>query len=413
MHGAANPPGGNAPNLRLVRTPAIDIEPPEPTAPGAPVRSADFDALTDLFLGDGPAPGPRPKRPTTVSAPAGPAPVEVLVLGHLPVRAAPWCAQYARHLAQRDGAPVAVLRLAAGEASVDLYGSDADSEAHETIEEALREARRVAGRWLLHADEVDQPALALDERAGAVTVLSGVNDAAVVAAYRALKGLAGASESLESVNLVIVGAPDDEARAAAERIINASLVFLERPIQLNGVLERIGSAPRATLFHGPCIHSATELLGLLAATEPTTRRVAPVEAPEPERPRSEVIVEPRTSASAGGGPALCSLIAGLRPMRARCPDDERTELAVDERGRLHLLRHDDETAYERLAAVLAWARRHASLLSLTGADMKPDLAPVAHLFTQRARERRGLLDAEVRVHVVTPPSAEWTATALN
>lgn len=428
MHGASNTPRDPASHLRLVGSPPLDIDLPD----AMPLASRDacdaaFDALTDLFLGQ---PAPRLRRDPVVAPTetkpepreaARVAPVEVLVLGHLPVRAAPWCTQHARRTALDLMAPVALVRLASGQLSVDLYGPvRGDVAPAATAEDAMRSAHGLAARWIVQADEVDQPALASHPLTDEVTLLTGVNDAAIVGAYRTLKGLAAdgiESDHAPDVTLVLAGVPEDEAASAAERLSSAARLFLERPVQIGRTLPRIDSARGVSLFRGPSPWSAGAIIDQIhAARTPAPHRSSEGD-PSPPSLGQDLVTRPEPRKADAGPPTLTTLVPGLRPLAARSPEDRTTELALDERGRLHLLRIDDgQQSYERLSVVLAWARRHGELLALTaGPEAVYDASalPVAHLFTQRPRDRRPLLDAEVKVHALTPPAQTWAAMELN
>ena len=129
------------------------------------------------------------------------------------------------------------------------------------------------------------------------------------------------------------------------------------------------------------------------------------------------------------GPRHSTLLAAhlpeLLPIAARCPSAPQVELALDESGIIHVLTgalgpNGDPAAVEQLTIVSAWAMIHARLLAQT---LPPDRClrlgeqTVAHLFTGRPAEHRGLLDSTIRVHLLTPVvksvSADWVCAALN
>ena len=85
--------------------------------------------LADLFLGDEPVPAPKPVGDHSVH-------VTSLVVGHLPVIAAPWISQHARDSARTIAAPVAVLSRSGDRTTLDLYNAPPLSEQH-TIEGAI------------------------------------------------------------------------------------------------------------------------------------------------------------------------------------------------------------------------------------------------------------------------------------
>lgn len=110
-------------------------------------------------------------------------------------------------------------------------------------------------------------------------------------------------------------------------------------------------------------------------------------------------------------------IAGGIALEARCPDQPRTQLLLDQRGRLHLLRrHTSESsggeAPESLRSAVVdllearkWVLQHLDLLALTQRQCRFDTAaePTLHLFTDRADLATGLiarLGDTLRVHLL-------------
>ncbi|TVQ61373.1 MAG: hypothetical protein EA378_09165 [Phycisphaerales bacterium] len=260
--------------------------PPAHAFPGLnePPHEHEFDALAELFLGDesplglaepdavivAPPLSAEPKPRRTVRASAHPRlHVEGVLLGHLPVRAGLWVNQYARQLAARLGGPVAVLRLREGALTVSIVGDRAEHDAHEDrgaleTQNARRAVYAVASRAaaaILEVGELDEPGLIDLALSGArlldaVTVLSGADDAAAVAAYRAAKRL---GESIEArrearggdvlhtptIRAAVFGADPARAQAAADKLMKASASFLGGPIEAEACASRIGG-PRVT-----------------------------------------------------------------------------------------------------------------------------------------------------------------------
>lgn len=211
-------------------------------------RSADFDALADLFLGEAePTPvamatGTTP-RATAIAPPraevAAPmaaaaktrahraplAPrIEAVLLGHLPVAAAAWATQYARTRASELGQPVALARLSGQWLSIrvitprhvrqdgndyakgitlDAQHADAaasfampvGANAHSC---AMRAAGALAGRVgaiLLCTVTGDEHRLIGQNHLHDVTLVTGADEASTVAAYRVIKSMASSPVS--------------------------------------------------------------------------------------------------------------------------------------------------------------------------------------------------------------------------
>ena len=199
-------------------------------------RGDDFDALTDLFLGpeppQRPAPAPELKltsRPVEepVEEPARAIVTEGLVLGHLPVRANPWVAQYARSVAERGNERVALVRVGGGQAGIDLYGLDPsfrECQSEETFDSALARVASTCSRVIFQVQDVDELSLSRSEAIDELTILTAANDAAVVSVYRTLKSLAGGTDEL---GIAVMGA--DEAKATRDREALRSDAGVPRP----------------------------------------------------------------------------------------------------------------------------------------------------------------------------------------
>ena len=453
MHGAKDHFDPTPPPLRLVGGPD------------------DYDALAELFLGGEPrasrrvgagsdepedAPVERepeaPPRPQVVVIPqagartAGPAPmeqgtatIEALILGHLPVRSSPWVSQYARARAEQLRRPVCLLRVQGDQASLDIFGASEKVELCPEFGASIDRAREIAQDWIVQVDELNEPALAADDRLHAITLLTSANETAVIAAYRAIKGLAsaqseGGDEQAHSgrgvdgehpeLRVGIMGASPAESQAAMARLRNACSVFLGKPLELAASVERVGPSGGVPLYRGML---STDLPAILTSVSQPTPARAPVTAPattaEPVREAEPApvvrAVQAPTDPAAAASESLAEHVPGLTLLAARCPDDSSIELAVDGQGRLNLLRRGDAPdACQRLMAAVGWAARHAQLIALTAPSATPlDVAtpPVGRLFVDDPKAYRPMLDSSVRLHLLARASADspWLCLELN
>lgn len=445
----------------------------------ADARDADYDALAELFLG---APGattpsaaerPAPTTPAAVAHAAPPraaangrparAEIEALVLGHLPVMSSAWASQYAAAAARYEERPIAVLRLAAGAASVEVFGESAPPQAHRdhptSLEQAVRLTAARTGRWIVRVDATDELAVAASPLARSVTLLAGADEAAVVAAYRTLKALSGspidAPESAPGATLrvAIMGADDARAAVAASKLQQACAAFLDRPLEAAAPVGRIGPVRSSRVFSGHAGLDAVAAMRVIAEAVVTSRapdraaesRPNPaagadlanganwVESPPSPTggdPDASSCVQPRSlkrqnngaSAIEGGsdallsdvllraapvtpreaGAALSELMTGFTPLPVRCPYDESVELATDADGALQLLARAGDRAVESLVAVADWAAAHGALLALACPSLRTagGARPVQRLFADRAAQVRRLLDSGIRLHLV-------------
>lgn len=423
-----------------------------------------YDALTDLFLGDGPAPAPSPAAAPTLSEAASETPsaggartsvyVEGLILGHLPVLAAAWATQYARHVAAERRGPVALVRIRGDGASIDLIGGGTGLvTAATSLEDAVRIAAAEARAWLIRVDETSEPRLVDQWGLDAVTLLTAANEAAIVASYRTIKQLFKPGEDDESgpeVRLAIMGATAEQAAEASAKLERAARAFLRRDVGVTACISKIGPGRSQTLYRGGADGPADEVLmrvvplirsmpaiGDLQPSAPTpppapepaiavppSVPAAPSE-PEEFRQRDVQAAVPASVAGLAGTAPLALHLDGLKPLQSACPMAPGVELAADETGRLHLLARAAgggvDEALSQLAAAAGWAGVHLPLLRLAaradGARLDGTGRPVLHLFSADARAVRRLGDADVRLHLLVRVEvggqAGWYCTALN
>lgn len=182
-----------------------------------------FDDLAALFL--------------TEDAPAersGVAPLDVrlLVVGHAPVMAGLWLAQLADRLARERG-PVALLRCDEPEVSLEVFNAGgrrlAFREAR-SMRAAIDDVARVVQCWMVRPDpRLRLPSL-LNAGADRITLLTSVDEAAVVSAYRTIKELAEAAaargEPPTPIELAVVGASEERAQAVVDRLNRTASAFL-------------------------------------------------------------------------------------------------------------------------------------------------------------------------------------------
>jgi len=400
--------------------------------------SDEYDALADLFMGEAPpaskpAASESPARseiaPSEGAAAAPSVTIELLIMGHLPVRAAPWPAQYARILAEQSAAAITLIRLGRTTLSVDVFGAPAaagEAVSFDHPEVALQRAMQQSSHLLVQADELDLPLIANDPRVSRVTILTGLNEAAIVAAYRTLKGLSQITQAPDSdsslgdasLQIAFVGASREEAYASMAKLRHAASVFLGRPLHLAGLIEKVGPTGARTLYRGEGRLTPESLfeIAMTASTEVVTEPV--VRSTLEDRIIESITTDPQPTAEPVATPSsLAMLIPGLQPLAARHPESPEVELALDDAGTLHLLAQDvpSGAVYEKLASAAAWAQKHASLLAMLpgAAALRQDAVPVQHLFTSTPRRVKHLLDASVKLHVVAPVSTERFVADLN
>lgn len=426
----------------------------EPAGPGSV-----YDALTDLFLGEG---AMAPVKAEGAGAPKANVPeqarpaatIEGLILGHLPVLASAWVGQYARHLATTTGRSVALLRLKAGSAILEVVGAPRSADEHAGVDvafgEALSEAAELATAWVIGVDPTNEPGLAELHRDGAVdtiTVLTGADEAAVVACYRTIKSLLAHAEADEdeveqaggsSVQLAVMGAAPEKADEASAKIAKAAATFLGHAPRVVACVSKIGSLPARTLYRGPEERSVKELIAHIRAASagrvgrplmvakgspqgPAPYSVTPVVQPPaaaptvvastpapipvaPPRAVAEPIVASRIGVQAGGtGEGFVAMIGGVRGLPVRCPHAPGVEVGLAGDGGVHLVHGpeaDAAVAVGRLVVAAAWVNTNAGLLSMAVSGMNAQARPSMHVVGESAAALRPLMDSDVRLHLL-------------
>ncbi|MBX3407413.1 MAG: hypothetical protein KF869_11690 [Phycisphaeraceae bacterium] len=520
-----HPPVRRAPVLRLASEEDLsdwddDADSPDaaagapaaiaPLPPSPPRIAATAARGRDTARGDG-----TPARPS-----AEPAIVECIVLGNLPVYGAAWAAQYVREVARAAGRPVAYLRLQSGYASVELVGGgeSAAIQAFASLEDAVKHAAARTYRWVLRADLGEEPRVAASPMVRVVTLLTGVDETAVLGAYTSIKSLAselsadGDTRDV-AIRVAVMGATPMQAEPACKRLADAARQFLGRDVQYAVCGAKVSaSRPADVLFSGRTEMRTADVMALLSQTlaapgqeaaipempstptpavEPAAagsldeliERLAPVEpdtllddvyedepAPAPAArvpdpmatdrkpvPRSPVPppMVPAVAAAATVAPvrapepvaragactepepvgALALLLEGLRPVSVLCPYAPGVELALDPAGGLHLLvrtepedgEDSEQRALSQLLVAGAWAEAHAMLLGPALAQAGAPAAfarpmheahkPALHLFTDRPKRSRRLLETDVRIHLLARVNiggqSGWYCTELN
>ncbi len=396
--------------------------------------------------------------PAAAPVAASSAPIEALLVGHLPVMGGVWVTQYAKHVADREHCVVALLRLQAGQVSIDVFTPRSASaptssrigEMHTSgLMEAIRSARARCGLWLVRVDDASEADLVSAPHVSRMTLLTGADDPAVVASYRTIKSLQQAEEGCEQplrLSLAIMGADDAKAEAAETKLQRAASNFLGRSLASAARIAKIGACTTTTLFRGEADED-TNIVSLIAllrgapipgesaatATEPEalspTSHIEPK--PQPLPPQNADRVTGATSSphasrtptiarqsisSDNHAASLAAHIAGLRPLSFRCPYAPDVELALGSSGVLHLVSPMQQGGPGALLTVAAWAQSHASLLEAARPEelnMAHPEGPVLHVVTSDAKVARPMLDTGVRVHLMLKVGESVTVHDLN
>lgn len=335
----------------------------------------EYDALADLFLGDDRPVASEPPEPedlaTLISRSPGtlapeneqassdePAPsdivttsrqsasrddgpgtlresaIEGVVLGHLPVLGSIWLTQLARHRSRTLGRPVGVVRISAQDALIDLVIPAPSGRviAAQSFADAVAQASAMGVRdWLVRVPEADEAALlslSATGRVGAMTILTGADDAAIVSAYRTLKGLVRASGRDDApVRVAVMGASPSRAHEARLKLADVCRQFLSRQLEVEACDQQIsGGGSTLTLFRGERPSDVGAIVEALRShTAGASRAESPRHAAIPAPTMSMPALEDLLPALIAPAPTL-----GATLITAPIPEAERaTELEWD------------------------------------------------------------------------------------
>jgi hypothetical protein len=373
--------------------------------------------------------------------------------------------QYARHIAELEPGPVALLRLRSGEGTLELLGTGAgealgNDRRFASLKEAAEHLAGQVAAWLIRVEETAEPVLADLTDLTQLTLLSGADEAATVAAYRAIKHLVPSSDDDEgpTIRLAMMGAAADHANNGAAKLARAAEAFLQRKVEVTACVAKIAGGQRSELaWSGRVEAPIEETLGWLVRTihsrpfsmpkttlAPTTtplaaaavqvNAVAASKPPAPSAPTARPVA-PSTPSPAPVVPAMRDVaplksgllsrhLPTLRALGITCPYASGVELATADDGTIHLLALEgaaaDQPALPRLMTAAAWVRDHLALLKLAAPAEGRKVAeaePILHLLTTSAPTVRRLTDSGLRLHVLvsskTGDETVWACADLN
>jgi hypothetical protein len=178
----------------------------------------------------------------------------LVLVGHLPVMSGLWLSQYADREARESG-PVCLVRVAADSVQLELFrtGSRRPSiRPQAKYDEALRAIAPVVSHWLVVPQSSSTEALDIPAGTDDIVVLTGSDQAAVVAAYKLVKAAHEASEraggARPAISVAVLGADAAETAHVAARIGEAAGAALSTHVPVRGGLQRV--APVESSFRG-------------------------------------------------------------------------------------------------------------------------------------------------------------------
>jgi len=247
------------PKPAMQRRAAVSNEPTDDGQTEHTLRLVGVDSSADSAVaGDDAQTSRTPRRQRMTSAAAR---FEAVFLGNLPGFGGPWLAQYANHLAEQIGRPVAVLHVDEEQIDMDLVGTvsqrDDINAAAELLTRAskdglvdrldvlLRELPNLIGAWLVHLPmPMNNLSVQLARDVSRWSLLTGSDEMAVISAYQWIKDLLADYDGPEPhVGVMFMGSDEAESDAATTKLVDTAAKFLETP------LTRIGTRKQMAPVH--------------------------------------------------------------------------------------------------------------------------------------------------------------------
>ncbi len=204
-----------------------------------------FDDLADLFLTPEAEFASEPSDGPGMAKHDGSIPeIAVAIAGHLPVSAGLWLAQLTDRLA-RDHGPTGLIRFVAGQVHVEVFRGSRAASGEEPLDlhDALAVAVKSASRWIVVPEASAAAADVLRAGRGGLLLLTGADEAAVVGAYRILKGLAEEAmvegRALPPISVGVLGAGDLQVADALTKLNRTAEAFLGMELPLAVAMPRM------------------------------------------------------------------------------------------------------------------------------------------------------------------------------
>jgi len=216
--------------------------------------------------------------------------VECIVVGHLPVRAGLWLTQYADDVAREDG-PTALIRLDADQYILEVLRGDATvagASSASTLRSAVAAIAPHVRRWVIRPELGPSSRSIVHAQPDWLTILSGADEIAVVAAYRIIKDLYETAQReempLPPIEIAILGADVDLSRRAASKIAATAREALDLEVPLARSVQAMGPLGSTLHFRFPSdsdhelatlIETIRRPASFVSAAPPSLERAAP------------------------------------------------------------------------------------------------------------------------------------------
>ena len=409
--------------------------------PQADANSAGHvsDELAALFLGEPSqepersTPDPEPKARRTSDGEHAKQRVSLLVLGNLPVFAGAWATQYARDRHDAADRPLGLLTLGDEAARLEAFGIGGRPHGQgDALADALQTLGRLGADLLVRLPEAEAGWIGGDRVVSNLTLLTGADDPAIVAAYRSLKSIVQdlpTDARAPELHVCIAGSPAAVAREAAEKLAQASTRFLGLEVGPESPVQQIDAGASVELFHGspPAWADVPDLLAHFVRQRPApVVESVPVEGQplEPRRSSQPVgfdaqgaelpVKQPRDDAGNGSEPMAQrtsgssvgkrSMPGGVESIEIQCPYARSVGIGVDAAGVLHAVAWATDSdasssAVRDLVVASSWLRDHTDLIAVVLGRRLSSEPGVRHLVLGDGRGALGLAQGELKLHV--------------
>jgi len=293
-----------------------------------------FDELAAMFLTE----RDEPASQGSSAGPAKSASIELLIVAHLPVRGGLWLTPYADAVA-RTGGPVALVRLDGEHPTLQqLRGAEPTGAPPTdlTLREAIGELMPSTPAWIVRAPAKTSATKMLQAGADRITILTSADDAAVVAAYQAIKNLLDDFDAdvgcLPPIGVAVVGADEEKARDMVARLNATAEAHLGITVPMTLCLPRMDAGILSTRYLSFTNEDCPPLGKVVRMIDETRRgvgrvRLAPPHDEGPWHPAAPAV----ESAPASPGEAVQVAAAPVQPTVAAVDEFIAAEVANDVR----------------------------------------------------------------------------------
>jgi hypothetical protein len=229
----------------------------------------DFEELAGLFLTE-------PDPPTRVNGAHNQGAVEVLAVGHLPVRAGLWLAPYA-DAAARESGPTALVRLDDhGPHLQVLRGGPREAEALglPSLRDAIAALAPSIQMWVIRPSPSIAPSEIVAAHPDRITILTAGDEAARVQAYTLIKDIVAACGAgrRPDIGLAVAGCDQDTARFVFQRLNQTTTSYLGVELELVLTLPRMDAGLISSGYRCFATEAPPDLTSLLRHIHELGRR---------------------------------------------------------------------------------------------------------------------------------------------